>query len=255
LTTNKDDSQARISEKIQQFVSDYVSRNSAKGLVIGLSGGLDSSVTLKLIVNAIGPRRVLGLIMPSDTTPKEDIHYALELAKSLEIEHHKITITPIIKMYEKVLPINKRARGNLMARIRMNLLYYHAAINNYLVVGTSDKSELFIGYFTKFGDGAADILPIAELYKTQVRTLAKHLSIPEEIINKKSSPQLWDNHLAEDEIGIDYETLDSILHSLIDRKLDLKSTARKLQIQLNQVKKVKEMIDKSQHKRKLPAQL
>jgi NAD+ synthase len=105
-----------------------------------------------------------------------------------------------------------------MARIRMNILYYHASVNGYLVAGTSDKSELFIGYYTKFGDGAADIMPIANLYKTQVRALAKYLKVPQAIVDKKSSPRLWDNHLAEEEIGMGYETIDPILHLLIDSR-------------------------------------
>jgi NAD+ synthase len=139
-----------------------------------------------------------------------------------------------------------------MARIRMNLLYYHAGINQYLVAGTSDKSEIKIGYFTKFGDGAADILPIADLYKTQVRALARHLQIPAEIVEKKSSPRLWDNHLAEEEIGLNYETIDAILY-LLDRKAAAKTIAKKLGIPAKQVDKIKEMMDKSSHKRSLPS--
>lgn len=244
---------SNISKKIEHFISNYFSKSSAKGIVIGLSGGLDSSVTLKLLINAIGPTKLLGLIMPSDTTPQEDTDYAIEFSKALKIKYHVINITTILEKYEEVLPADKRARGNLMARIRMNLLYYYAGVNNYLVAGTSDKSELNIGYFTKFGDGAADILPIADLYKTQVRELAAHLRIPAEVIRKKSSPRLWNNHLAEDEIGMDYETLDAILCMLLDRKMGSKNTAKRLNLHEKQVKKVKEMIDKSEHKRSLPA--
>jgi NAD+ synthase len=240
----------KISKKIEKFISASISKSSAKGLVIGLSGGLDSSVALKLSVNALGRSNVLGLVMPSDTTPREDTTHAIDLAKDLSITYHIIDIHPLIQKFEEILPEDKEARGNLMARIRMSLLYYYAGINGYLVVGTSDKSEVQIGYFSKFGDGAADIMPIAGLYKTQVRALAQYLGIPEAIVQKKSSPRLWKNHLAEEEIGMDYEMIDQILHLLIDKKINLKDVTRKLGVPTKHVNKVKDMIEKSLHKRR-----
>lgn len=240
-----------ISRKLEGSIISYISKSSAKGLVIGLSGGLDSSVVLKLCVNAIGMAKVLGLIMPSSSTPQEDIRDAVELAKSLRVQHEVIDIDPIVEKYSQVLPSDKKARGNLTARIRMNMLYYHAAINCYLVAGTSDKSERKIGFFTKFGDGAADILPIADLYKTQVRELARYLKLPTAIIDKKSSPRLWDNHLAEDEIGMTYETIDPILQ-LLEKKQKPQEIAKKLKVSLSDVRKVKEMVEKSEHKRHPP---
>jgi NAD+ synthase len=243
----------KISKRIERFISSYISKSLSKGLVIGLSGGLDSSVVLKLAVNALGPSKILGLVLPSEVTPKEDVDHALELASSLGIKHQVIDISALLKKYSEALPENKRARGNLTARIRMNILYYYAGVNNYLVAGTSDKSELCIGYFTKYGDGAADILPIADLYKTQVRALARFLEIPTAIIEKKSSPRLWDNHLAEEEIGMGYETIDPILHLLIDRKIKPRGVAKKLAIPLTNVNKVRDMVDSSMHKRRLPA--
>jgi NAD+ synthase len=252
-----DQDYANISKIIERFILKYTADNSAKGVVIGLSGGLDSSVVLQLCINALGSKKVLGLIMPSDTTPKEDIKHAIDLVKALELErYHMINILPILQKYTKILQAteeNKRARGNLMARIRMNLLYYYAGINSYIVAGTSDKSELKIGYFTKFGDGAADILPIADLYKTQVRALAKkHLQIPAEIIEKKSSPRLWDEHLAEKEIGMDYETMDPILYCLLERKMSPAAIAKKLEYSIDDIYKVKKMVDSSLHKREMP---
>lgn len=243
---------ARISKNIGRFISDYVTKSSARGLVVGLSGGLDSSVVLRLAVSALSPSRVLGIVMPSDTTPKEDTDHAIELATLLGIKYHVIDISPLLAKYTDMLPEDKRARGNLMARIRMNILYHYAGINSYLVAGTSDKSEIMIGYFTKFGDGAADILPIAHLYKTQARALAKYLGIPKEIAEKKSSPRLWVNHLAEEEMGMNYETIDSILYLLVDKKMKPKDAAKKLGIPANQVKKVKNMMETSLHKRSMP---
>lgn len=243
---------AQISKRIERFISNYVFESSAKGLVIGLSGGLDSAVVLKLAVNALGPSKVLGLVMPSDTTPEQDTIDGIENAKSLGIRYLIININPLLCKYAEVLPADKRAKGNLMARIRMNILYYHAGLNNYLVAGTSDKSELYLGYFTKFGDGAADILPIADLYKTEVRRLAKFMRVPKEIIVKKSSPQLWDNHLAEEELGMDYETIDAILHQLVYKRMNSKTIAKLLQLDAKQVSRIKEMVEKSKHKREMP---
>lgn len=241
-----------LAKKIERFISGYVKKSSAKGLVIGLSGGLDSAVVLKLAVDALGPSKVLGLLMPSGTTPEQDTRDAIDHAKSLGIRYLAIDIDPLLAKYAEALPADKRARGNLMARVRMNILYYHAGLNSYLVVGTSDKSELCLGYFTKFGDGAADLLPIAGLYKTEVRALAKSLKIPKAIIEKKSSPRLWDNHLAEEEIGMDYETMDPILRLLVDKKLKPKAAAKKLRVPEIQVRKVSDMVEKSAHKRRTP---
>jgi NAD+ synthase len=242
-----------VSGKIKQFISNYISSSSANGVVIGLSGGLDSSVTLKLTAGALGHTKILGLMLPSDTTPQEDTAHAIKFAESLQIDYHVIDITPIIKKYEDILPASDRKiRGNLMARIRMNLLYYYAGIKNYLVIGTSDKSELLIGYFTKWGDSASDIMPLADLYKTQVRALARYLDIPAEIVEKKSSPRLWIDHFAENEIGMDYETIDSILLCLIDEKKNPYEVAKNLAISPSKVKKVQQMIDSSSHKRSIP---
>jgi NAD+ synthase len=240
----------KVSNKIEKFISAYISKSSAKGLVIGLSGGLDSSVVLKLSVNALGRSNVLGLVMPSDITPREDTTHAIDLAKELRIRYHIIDIHPIVQKFEEVLPENKEARGNLMARIRMSILYYYAGVNRYLVAGTSDKSEVQIGYFSKFGDGAADIMPIAVLYKTQVRALARYLGVPAVIVQKKSSPRLWENHLAEEEIGMDYEMIDQILHLLVDKKISPRDVIRNLGVSTKHVNKVKGMIEKNLHKRR-----
>jgi NAD+ synthase len=239
----------RSPKLITSFISNYVSKSSTDGLVLGLSGGLDSSVVLKLAVNAIGPSRVLGLVMPSEMTPREDVDHAIQLAKSLGIKYHTIDIDTLLQAYEELLiQKDSRAKGNLMARIRMNILYYQAAINRYLVAGTSDKSELQIGYFTKWGDGAADIMPIAGLYKTQVRALAKFLDLPAAIVEKKSSPRLWEDHLAEEEIGMDYERIDQILHLLVDRKVKPNQVAKRLGFPAKDIYKIKGMIQANRHK-------
>ncbi len=246
---------SKTSKQIERFISDYVLRASAKGIVIGLSGGLDSSAVLKLSANALGSQYVFGLIMPISVTPQEDIRHAIELAEALRVEYKIIDLDPIIEEYRKVLPDDKRAKGNLAARVRMSILYYHAFLRGYLVAGTGDKSEYYIGYFTKHGDGGADIMPIAHLYKTQVRALARYLGVSDAIVQKKSSPRLWANHLAEEEIGMNYEVVDSILHLMVDRKEKPAEIAKRLQIPREQVDKIKDMVDKSAHKRMLAKNL
>ena len=131
----------------------------------------------------------------------------------------------------------------------MNVLYYYANLKNLVVLGSSDKSEYNIGYFTKFGDGAADLLPIASLYKTQVRKMAEHLGINQNIISKKSSPHLWPNHEAEHEIGADYEQVDVILYCLIEKKMSIEETVQESQIDSEIVKRIYQMHEQSKHKR------
>jgi NAD+ synthase len=240
---------ARTSSLLQEFIAGCIRKASAEGIIIGLSGGLDSSVAAALCVRALGKERVLGLILPSKETPVQDTKDAEALALTFGIRCKTIDIEPILHRFMELLPHEKKSKGNLMARIRMSILYHHAYNEKSLVVGTSDKSELYIGYFTKYGDGGADLLPIADLYKTQVRALGAFLDIPKTILQKKSSPALWKGHLAEKEIGIEYEVLDPILHLLLDKKMDAKETAGKLGVPLAQVKKVKGMIDASSHKR------
>lgn len=239
----------RVSRSIEKFISNYVLKSSAKGLLIGLSGGLDSAVVFKLAVNALSPSGLLGIVMPSDVTPANDTHHAIELAESHGVKYHIIDINPLLEKYAEKLPKHKTARGNLMARIRMSILYYYSNINDYLVAGTSDKSEYEIGYFSKFGDGAADILPIADLYKTQVRALGRFLGIPATIVEKKSSPRLWINHLAEKELGMNYEAIDPILYLLVDKKMKPNDVARKLKIPSGQVNKIRDLMKRNSHKR------
>ena len=170
---------------------------------------------MSLATKALGPGKVFGLILPdSSVTPKKDTTHAIELARRLKIKHKMIELKTIKKYLLQKLPDNKLARGNLLVRLRMSLIYYYASILNGIVLGTGDKSEMSLGYFTKYGDGAADLLPISDLYKTEVRSLARYLSVPNEIIIKESSARLWKGHTAEGEIGLAYEDIDLILEHI-----------------------------------------
>ena len=236
------------SKQIIAFFRKEFGKRKADLAVIGISGGIDSSVTAVLAKRALGADRVFGLILPdSSVTPKHDITDALDLVKLLKIRYEVIELKDIRKDLARSLPKNKLALGNMLVRMRMILLYYFAAVYHGLVVGTGDKSEIMLGYYTKFGDGAVDLLPIADLYKSQVRSLAKFLSIPEKIINKESSARLWKGHTAEKELGLSYENIDRILRKL-ENKEPLNNRAEK-----RIAFRVHKLIEKNTHKKEMPA--
>lgn len=248
-----------VSERIVSFTREKVEEANANGVVVGLSGGVDSSTVAFLSVKALGPEKVLGLIMPTDVTKREDIEDAKTIAELLKIKHEIINISSILKTFKEVLRSCEHfdekdivAFGNIHARVRMIVLYYHANRLNRLVAGTGNKSELLIGYFTKYGDGGVDILPIGDLYKTQVRQLARYLGVPERIIMKTPSAGLWKGQTDEGEIGISYELLDKILHGLTDLKMNSKLLSETLKIPVETIIRIEEMIRKSGHKRNIP---
>ena len=238
-----------LASKIQEFLKDQIQKTGAKGVILGLSGGIDSAVIAYLCKNVL-KEKTLALIMPdTEISPHSETDDALKMIDKLGIEYKLIDINPIRKEYSKYVEPNDWAEGNLRARIRTNLLYYYANAKNYLVIGSSDKSEYLIGYFTKFGDGASDVTPIISLYKLQVRGIAKFLGVPQNVIEKKSSPHLWKEHAAEKEIGADYEEIDSILYCMFDKKLSIEDTASLTHIPKETVEKIYQLYKKSQHKR------
>lgn len=247
---------AEVADAIGSFLIDYLRKSGGRGYVIGVSGGIDSSTAIYLATKYVGSKQVHALIMPdSRTTPKDDIEDALKIVEKTSVSYNIIYIDKIFDEYINTLPFsstNKIPNGNLRARIRMNILYYYANVNNYLVLGTGDRSELLIGYYTKYGDGAVDILPLGSLYKTQVRALAKFLGVPQNIVTKPSSPRLWPGHLAEEELGMKYEEIDLILYSLFDLGLSPNDTAKYTGVSLDKVYKVIKMHINSRHKRRLP---
>ena len=207
------DSRGQI-RKIEQFIGDQVEQAGANGVVIGISGGIDSAVVAFLSVRALGKGRVLGIMLPSHTTPDDNENDANQVVKMLGIEHVRNPISGMIDAFGKELPEFKEGglpKANLQARIRMCILYYYANLKNYLVSGTTDASENFLGYFTKYGDGAADIEPIIKVTKSDLKLMAMELGVPESIIQKKSSPNLMMKHDAEEEIGVTYAALDKLL--------------------------------------------
>lgn len=244
---------AHITERLRWYVIDYARKETG---VLGLSGGIDSTVATYLATMALGKDRVRVYHLPSNITPKEDMEDARDVIEILGIPRTNwkvIGIDEIVGVFEKTLErVGNLERGNIMARVRMIILHHEAALHRGLVIGAGDKSELLMGYFTKYGDAGVDILPIAGLYKTHVRQLAKHLKVPERIIKKPSSPRLWPGQTAEEELGIDYETLDTILYLKFDKGLDEEEITRCYTLPRELVKKALSRVETSRHKRRFP---
>lgn len=240
-------------DAIKSFVRTKINEADVSGVVIGLSGGLDSAVTTKLCADTLDKEKVSCFLLPTENTPKEDTEDALEFAKSLGVKYRIIDISGIVKKIASTIhnKMKKKEMGNIHARTRMIVLYYFANKNNYLVVGSGNKTELLMGYFTKHGDGACDIMPLGDLYKTQVRELSKHLKIPEKIINKTPRAGLWKGQTDEFELGIRYEILDQILYGM-EKGLRDNEIAKSLGVKISEVKRIKNILSSTQHKRKMP---
>jgi len=249
------------SKEIVDFIQSYVRKSRTKGVVVGLSGGVDSSLVAKLSVMALGPNKVLGVLMPTSFTPEADIQDANDLAHLLSIDTSRIDIGSIDRAFLVAIKTSadteelKIPLANLKARIRMTVLYFFANKLNYLVAGTGDRSEDLIGYFTKYGDGGVDFLPISHLYKTQVRKLAEFLGIPGRIAYKPSSPQLYPGHKATDEIPVDYDVLDMVEKMLFDDKLSPADVSIKCDLRRGIVDEVARRYANSSHKRLYPPML
>ena len=203
-------------KQIEQMIQHTLQETGCKGIVVGMSGGIDSSVAAALCCRAIGYERVLGLSLPSRVSDPQDIQDVAGFCTNLGMEHKIIGIETILWAFS-VMPSfisSPYLLGNMMARIRMTVLYYHANCDNRLVCGTSNRSEYLLGYCTKFGDNAADIEPILHLYKTEVYEVARELGIPESIIKKVPSAGLWVGQSDEGEMGLSYDEIDASLRNL-----------------------------------------
>ncbi len=244
-------------EKVILFgIRDYFKKNNIKKTVIGISGGLDSAIACFLSVKALGKQNVIGILMPDAITSKQSLIDAKKVVKHLEIEYYEVPIGSFSAQFDAILKKNKLnndrlALANSKARIRMAILYFFAQRHGALVMGTSDKSEIALGYTTKFGDNACDFLPIADLWKTQVKKLGKQLSVPASILNKKPSAELLPNADAQTELGAPYEILDQILQMHIvenasaDELILLGFDKKIVQTTLRRIKN-------NEHKRKMP---
>jgi len=230
-------------ESIVGWLREKVKDAGANGAVIGLSGGIDSSVVAALANEALGGN-VLGVIMPCDSKD-EDAEHARMFAEKFGIKTEFVDLDRIFGSLKQNLPIGEGMPvANLKPRLRMMTLYYFANLNNYLVLGTGNKTEIMIGYATKYGDAGCDLLPIGGLYKTGVMEMAGLLGVPHDIISKPPSAGLWTGQTDEGEIGMTYDDLDGILMAI-----ERNETAG---IKEGKLEKVKGMIRKSEHKRISP---
>jgi len=243
-------------DRLARFIRTQAELARAKQLIVGMSGGLDSSVTASLCAIAVGGSKVLGLSMPEKETVKsENIEDGQKVARQFRLRFEVIDITPFQDVARTMLnpdPSNRRiAWGNIKARLRATILYYKANVSDGLVIGTGDKSEVMLGYFTKYGDGACDVLPLGDVYKTSVKDIAKHLNLPRRVYTKTPSPELWPGQTAEKELGFGYDTIDQILWGL-ERWLSPKEIASELSLPISMVTRVRNRWLASEHKRRMP---
>ena len=239
-------------DAIIDFIRSKVDESGANGVCLGLSGGIDSALVATLSVKALGPDLVHALILPESATPDEDIKDAELLAQSLGINHIMYDITWNVENVVERFPLTDVptiATANLKARMRMLLIYYTANSKNLLVAGTSNKTEILLGYFTKYGDGASDIAPIGDLYKTQVRKLSRQLGVPNSIITKEPTAGLIEGQKDRDELGYDYDTIDRVLFAL-ERGLKPEYIAEEMALSMEDILSIKRRVVRNSHKRR-----
>lgn len=236
---------------ISDFIKTYIQNSNSDGVVIGLSGGLDSSITAIICQNIIGKKNTNCIFLPDKFTPKLDIKHVKVLRDKFNLNLEERNIDYFLNNIEAIFfkKYDNNALANVKTRLRMLILYEYANMTNKIVCGTSNKSELLIGYFTKYGDGGVDINPIGDLYKTQIIELAKYLKIPKEIINKPPTAGLLKDQTDEKELNISYKNLDLILAGL-EKKIDINYISKITNNKISEVQRIEKMISKSQHKRR-----
>ncbi|APX97926.1 NAD+ synthase [Natronorubrum daqingense] len=255
---------SRVVSDIRTSVEDA----SAEGVVVAMSGGIDSTVTTALAVDAVGSDSVLGLGLPCHKTEHVDVSDARTIADGLGIEFEERSLRPMLEAFEETVvgsleswtdetdadrPRERNhAIGNVIARLRMCCAYYAANRQRRLVLGTANRSELLLGYFTKYGDGAADTYPIGDLYKTEVRALAKRIGVPKRIVSKEPTAGFWAAQTDADELGATYDTIDPLLHQLVDENTSITDAADALGIDRQTARSIAWLCTETRHKRKMP---
>lgn len=245
--------QEKTIKELTGFIKSELEKTGLRKAVIGLSGGIDSAVSAYLTAKAIGKENLLGILMPYRTSSEASITDAMSVVNGLGIRHKIIEITGMADAYIGKLEgvVSGVRRGNVMARCRMIVLYDHSAAENAIVIGTGNKTEALLGYTTLYGDSACGINPVGDLYKTQLREIAGYLNVPESIIKKKPSADLWEGQTDEGEMGITYELVDKYLFAKYEENKS-HNELMKAGFDSDFIEKVNSMIKKNEFKRKLP---
>lgn len=235
------------------FIKTYVENSGCTSIVLGLSGGVDSALTYVICQHALGKKNVHCLFLPDESTPQQDRDDLEVFIKQFDVDCHTRDITPLVHsiMDQETVEEDKLYRANVKARVRMMLLYLYANKKKSLVCGTTNKSELLIGYYTKYGDGGVDIMPFGDVYKTQVLQIARAENLPSNMLTKPPTAGLWKDQLDEDEIRLTYEVLDKILYGL-EWKYPLETIAKEADVSLDEVVRIRKLRKTSEHKRHFP---
>jgi NAD+ synthase len=245
-----------VREEIVSFVRETVAAAGADGAVLGLSGGIDSTLTAHLAVEALGADGLHGLVMPSGENDPENMSDAERVAERLEIEYDVVEVGEIADRVVDAYPDgaeDRTAAGNVRVRLRGVLNYFVANAENAVVLGTGNRSEALTGYFTKYGDQAVDCNPIGNLYKQQVRQLAAHVGVSEDLVMKTPTAGMWVGQTDETEMGVSYDVLDAVLALHVRGDLSTAATARALSgVDRDHVERVRELHERSRHKRSMP---
>ncbi len=240
-------------ETIHRFLRAHALSGGADGVLVGLSGGIDSALVARLARDALGPGHVLGVLLPDIRFADELRRETEEYARSLGIVHRTVPIQPLVDAFRQSLPElgDRVALGNVMARVRMTVDYAIARERRLLVAGTGNKSEILLGYFTKYGDGGVDLLPVGDLYKTELRELARKLGLPEAILERPPTAGLWEGQTDEGELGISYDDADQILYGL-EQVRTPEEIATTTGFPLSRVLEVVARVERNRHKRRPP---
>jgi NAD+ synthase len=242
-----------IRKVLTGFIDNEVRKAGFRRVVIGLSGGVDSSLSAYLAAEALGPENVWGILMPYRMSSPESAQHASMVVQALGINSLTVEITAMVDAYFATFPdADQVRRGNKMARERMTILFDHSARLGALVLGTSNKTELLLGYGTLFGDMASAVNPLGDLYKTQVRQLSRYLKIPAIIVEKQPSADLWEGQTDEAELGFTYEAVDRVLCLLVDQRYEAAELIAERLFDEKFVRAVARKVQASQYKRRLP---
>ena len=251
-----DDELETVRERLAGFIEDVVADAGAEGAVLGLSGGIDSTTTAYLAVEALGTDGLHGLVMPSEVNDPDTMSDAERVASELGIEYDVLEIQPIAEEFFETVPEateSRMAMGNVYVRTRAVLNYFVANAENRVVLGTGNRSEAMAGYFTKYGDQAVDCNPIGGLYKQQVRQLASSLGVADDLVAQTPTTGMWVGQTDEEEMGLSYDTLDAILALHIDGPLSAAATVRLLDgVDHDDIDRVESLVTASEHKRSMP---